>query len=281
MPVPVRPANPAEGASGSIWPSRRAYSRKVKLRRTTAGTSSTAADSMLAGHAQDEVGLTQVGFRQLPSCEPVRIGAAAPAPAGPSGVRSGWPTSAYVPAEETRHRRSKGAGQQTLGGRGATDVAGADAEDGPGRALGSRVHPPLKWAAPAVRLTAVSASMAMIGSMSDLLVRHGPKLAVGGLVLLNLVLIGALVLRDPVRTAVPAEPVPASSPTLTATVGVRIERVAQRQRRDRRSRRPPRSSTPSASPSIADRPAKTGGCATSPAGGQLRSGGVAGDLDRL
>ncbi len=49
--------------------------------------------------------------------------------------------------------------------------------------------------------------------MSTLLVRHGPKLAVGGLVALNLVLIGALVLRDPVRIGVPADPVPASSPS--------------------------------------------------------------------
>ena len=56
----------------------------------------------------------------------------------------------------------------------------------------------------------------MIGCMSDLLARHGPKLAVGGLVALNLVLLGALALRDPVRTAVPAEPVPASSPSVTA-----------------------------------------------------------------
>lgn len=51
----------------------------------------------------------------------------------------------------------------------------------------------------------------MITGMSDLFARHGPKLAVGGLVALNLVLIGALVLRDPVRTAFPADPVPASS----------------------------------------------------------------------
>ena len=52
--------------------------------------------------------------------------------------------------------------------------------------------------------------------MSDLLVRHGPKLAVGGLVVLNLVLLGALALRDPVRTAVPAAPVPASSTSATS-----------------------------------------------------------------
>lgn len=57
----------------------------------------------------------------------------------------------------------------------------------------------------------------MISSMSDLLVRHGPKLAVGGLVVLNLVLIGALVLRDPVRTAVPADPVPSPSSSMTVT----------------------------------------------------------------
>ena len=55
----------------------------------------------------------------------------------------------------------------------------------------------------------------MIGCMSDLLARHGSKLAVGGLVALNLVLFGALALRDPVRTAIPAEPVPASSPSVS------------------------------------------------------------------
>ena len=68
---------------------------------------------------------------------------------------------------------------------------------------------------PAVRLTAFGSDLAMIGCMSDLLARHGPKLAVGGLVALNLVLLGALALRDPVRTAVPAEPVPASSLSVT------------------------------------------------------------------
>ena len=58
--------------------------------------------------------------------------------------------------------------------------------------------------------------MAMIGNMSDLPMRHGPKLAVGGLVLVNLVLIGALMLKDPVPSAVPAESVPASSLSVTA-----------------------------------------------------------------
>lgn len=79
--------------------------------------------------------------------------------------------------------------------------------------------------------------------MSTLLVRHGPKLAVGGLVLLNLVLIGALVLRDPVRTAVPADPVSASS------INTPSSPPASATPTPTPSMTPSSSSTPSASPS--------------------------------
>ena len=87
--------------------------------------------------------------------------------------------------------------------------------------------------------------------MSALLVRHGPKLAVGGLVLLNLVLIGALVLRGPVRTAVPADPVPSSSiSTPSSTPSSAASSPTP-------SASPSTSSTPSTSPSASsDKPKK-------------------------
>lgn len=95
----------------------------------------------------------------------------------------------------------------------------------------------------------------MISGMPDLLTRHGPKLAVGGLVALNLVLIGALVLRDPVRTAVSAAPVPASSSSLTPSLLTTTPSSTPDQTPSTSS-----STTPSPSPSpFADRPSDGAG----------------------
>lgn len=144
--------------------------------------------------------MAQVGFRQLTRREPLSVGSP------PDGQlvhrrRERLADERVRPGRGDLDRGAEGPGQQTLGNRGATDVARADAQDA------QRGH--------AVRLTG-SRDIAMISGMSDLLARHGPKLAVGGLVALNLVLIGALVLRDPVRTAVIAAPVPASSSSSAA-----------------------------------------------------------------
>ena len=56
--------------------------------------------------------------------------------------------------------------------------------------------------------------------MPELLRRHGPKVAVGGLAVLNVVLIGALVLKEPGQTAVPTAPAPTvqTSPRVTPAV---------------------------------------------------------------
>ncbi len=92
----------------------------------------------------------------------------------------------------------------------------------------------------------------MISGMSDLLARHGPKLAVGGLVALNLVLIGALVLRDPVSTAVPAAPVPASSTSLAPSSATTS----------------PSRNTPDPTPSSSESPTATPSVAPSPSTGR-------------
>lgn len=57
--------------------------------------------------------------------------------------------------------------------------------------------------------------VAMLTAMSAFMSKYGPRVAVGGLVAVNVVLIGALVLRDPVRTATVATPVPASASTMS------------------------------------------------------------------
>lgn len=89
----------------------------------------------------------------------------------------------------------------------------------------------------------------MIGGMSDLLRRHGPKVAVGGLVAVNVALVGALVLRDPVSSAVPAVPVPTSS---TPSAGARTPL--------------PPSSSPTAGPSRSPEPSRRPAADTARAG---------------